>query len=751
MPQRGASGIPLFEPGQYTQQELTLSTLNDGIPDVWKVYYSLSTSDPAVANADYNSSGIMNLEKYRLNVHPFASAEPPQPVTPVKKDAKSVTTTAKVASSSAPPSLANGNFTGGVNIGNSTTNGGFTNASFHWSYNTKVDGWNALVGNQIEVWRDATGVQFVELNASGTSRGIEQKIASAKKGTSKAGTYVLSWRNLCRNQDQARDGDYKVHVFAKPADSDGSMGGVHVPTSTKAEDDLYKPLKQANYKQVKDWPQQFIVFTLTVEMLKNNPDVWVAFEPLSSATYGAFIAEVSLTSFEIVVPNVPDVTTSIDLPILAGSDVSDDAFAAPAAGITNGGGSPGIPRGQDFTPAFKPANELKIAKLEPGPTGGNGAEGAIIGIGASAILVPSKDPDCFYIRIPGLTAMSDGSRVSIKLKTTGAMDSLVPNESSNNNPAVEVELKYQVAPGAGAMSQKEYRTPTMILVSNKLDDTYSRSDRNVDYNIGTDDQPLVDDRTHIVTLGGKVQISSVNFYPKGQATPVALGVAHPGVEVKTEKSINVQVFRFSDSGATESKVLADMQVARETYAQAGISINFRNFIVNEVNSMIKTVEPPADLVNGSNVKVSPSSNAKWPSDAAKELLKTCGVVGPKNTLSIIYCADLRNNDGPVGGWAYIVANCLGQQADCANVALVWGQQQGYITIAHDIGHLLTNQPHFGKDYGYPPNSTAPNSVQISNNLMKINNKDPAPGPGSGCRIFPFQQNTMYGNITRWRL
>ena len=103
------------------------------------------------------------------------------------------------------------------------------------------------MGNQIEVWRDASGSQFVELNASGTSRGIEQKIASAKKGTSKAGTYVLSWRDLCRNQSQAGDGAYKVHVFAKPVDSDGRMGGVPVVTSPKPETYVYKPHKQASY------------------------------------------------------------------------------------------------------------------------------------------------------------------------------------------------------------------------------------------------------------------------------------------------------------------------------------------------------------------------------------------------------------------------------------------------------------------------------------------------------------------------
>ena len=34
-------------------------------------------------------------------------------------------------------------------------------------------------------------------------------------------------------------------------------------------------------------------------MLKNNPDVWIAFEPQSSATYGAFIAEVGLAPIDV--------------------------------------------------------------------------------------------------------------------------------------------------------------------------------------------------------------------------------------------------------------------------------------------------------------------------------------------------------------------------------------------------------------------------------------------------------------------
>ena len=41
-----------------------VSTLGDGIPDIWKTAHSLDVKDPNVAKGDYNHDGYSNLEKY---------------------------------------------------------------------------------------------------------------------------------------------------------------------------------------------------------------------------------------------------------------------------------------------------------------------------------------------------------------------------------------------------------------------------------------------------------------------------------------------------------------------------------------------------------------------------------------------------------------------------------------------------------------------------------------------------------------
>lgn len=164
--------IPLFDPNHFTAEQLATSTLNDGIPDVWKIYYGLSTTDATIANADYTGSGIMNAEKYQLNLYPLALADPPAPATPNKKTSSA----AKSAAKDAPAGLnfTNGSFTS-VTLGTNNNNkwsasgaAGYRDGkfgSFSWNYidstkGGKVDGWRAYKGNIIEIWK-IEGKQFV--------------------------------------------------------------------------------------------------------------------------------------------------------------------------------------------------------------------------------------------------------------------------------------------------------------------------------------------------------------------------------------------------------------------------------------------------------------------------------------------------------------------------------------------------------------------------------------------------------------
>lgn len=52
----GTADIPLFDPGKYNAEQLATSSLNDGIPDVWKTWYGLSVIDSTVLLRHFSAS-----------------------------------------------------------------------------------------------------------------------------------------------------------------------------------------------------------------------------------------------------------------------------------------------------------------------------------------------------------------------------------------------------------------------------------------------------------------------------------------------------------------------------------------------------------------------------------------------------------------------------------------------------------------------------------------------------------------------
>src|SRR5262244_3165096 len=47
------------------------STVNDGIPDSWKIKYGFDINDPTVASADPDGDGLTNLQEYQLGTNPL--------------------------------------------------------------------------------------------------------------------------------------------------------------------------------------------------------------------------------------------------------------------------------------------------------------------------------------------------------------------------------------------------------------------------------------------------------------------------------------------------------------------------------------------------------------------------------------------------------------------------------------------------------------------------------------------------------
>ena len=300
-----------------------MSSINDGIPDVWKDYYGFSLSDPELAQADYNGTGTSNPVKYLGNLWPLDST-PPQ-IQPKSKPApvkKSATPAAKAA---APPADAPGNLIKGGSFSGvdhplpNHQSKGYLGGGFDWGFvpEDKISGgWKALKGDKIEVWKTDDGKQFVELNANAANNGIEQKVNGIQPGT-----YVLTWRDMGRESANADGSNYGVFVFTKKKTQDTANNGKNAGALEGRTDILKPPYETAG--KWGDWKTKVVVFTVSAEDLKNN-NLWIAFKPRDEArTYGALIDDVIIFPLGVM----PDV-----LPVNSGFGecrVDSNGFAIP--------------------------------------------------------------------------------------------------------------------------------------------------------------------------------------------------------------------------------------------------------------------------------------------------------------------------------------------------------------------------------------------------------------------------------------
>lgn len=309
----GTPAIPVFDQAQYTAAELSTSILNDGIPDVWKTWYGLSVTDSTVANADYTGSGVMNREKFQLNIYPLAPAEPPEsPLTPKPAAKASPKTNQAPASTSTPsPRIGSSDFKGysGPLVLNHAANKGYP-LGFFYGWVDEIGGWKAYDGNVVEVWRPykavrvgrntypvPNGEQFVELDGRIGHFGIKQQITNAR-----AGTYIMSWMERGRSGSASGKNAYHVMVY----DPDKiSAPAVDVRSKRVAKETGFYQRQEFGQVSPTKWQQKYMVFTLSEKQIQENKiGFWLAFVPDNNNTYGVLIDKIRLSSVEIVQPKI---------------------------------------------------------------------------------------------------------------------------------------------------------------------------------------------------------------------------------------------------------------------------------------------------------------------------------------------------------------------------------------------------------------------------------------------------------------
>jgi hypothetical protein len=398
--------------------------------------------------------------------------------------------------------------------------------------------------------------------------------------------------------------------------------------------------------------------------------------------------------------------------------------------------------------SFKTATEMKIAKF----IGENDAFKYVSGTNPQAFTLDTKlEPDQFVVRLPGIRLPAPG-KLSLVIETTDPF-------SVHNDNATEIPLQWKENLG--------YVTPRQILVAHDADDDYPvgvehhiATPPTLDQLFGLDDTDQDDpdatkasDRTHLAALGGTIRIREIRYRPTDTLKPMQVRDPQLQQLVNAKHSLRVKAYYFPDSGATPERIINDVRIANDIYAQVGVRIQLEPgypkplpLPTGVTDSIVRAHEfapPNMDEQTRRAIVGTPASEGQ-------SLIEACDRTPAE--LSIIYCQQILDDrrEPTYAGYAYPSYAC--KLPNLSNSALVAGyiektDDQSIIStvasgmvmiLAHELGHLLTNEGHFGTDYPRRNDNQKAlipmRPLRTYHNLMKQGNPSRMPGIGSNCRL-----------------
>jgi len=335
------------------------------------------------------------------------------------------------------------------------------------------------------------------------------------------------------------------------------------------------------------------------------------------------------------------------------------------------------------------------------------------------------DADCFWVRVRLPEALGP---ISITIKTEGGED------ASHNDNATEVELLYEPI-------TQYWTTQTQILVSDPIiDNAYETTDRNGNKVPNN----AKNDRSHVVELGGKVIIESIKM---GNDALRPLGIELP---VKIKREVRMRFARLADTtlGTNENNAInptRNVRITNGRLAQVGIKIKqIGDFVVIPIQGgTVKAVDMvPSDPDDPNSTKVPTLGvEPRLIVDAYNNL----GTPVADNEILVVYCKHIFYtkviNSQDVSGLAtfqnWMLTNY--DEADAAtytNKVFLSGLFQKPFTMPHEIGHLLTNNGHYGINYAKDP---APPTHRVKHNLMRAGTVNDSVSIGDSKRLVGGQQ------------
>lgn len=358
----------------------------------------------------------------------------------------------------------------------------------------------------------------------------------------------------------------------------------------------------------------------------------------------------------------------------------------------------------------KPVSELVVADMEESLT----QEGGLV-LDGGVVAGFAGDPDRFYVRIPNLQG---NHTVTVKLSTVEN-----PDTSYNDDPT---ELKLYPVDGG-------YESKSQALVSGAIDAEIETLE-----NITPDnpDPSSRHKRTHNIQLGGKVRITDLVI--DGTALPMDIKIPVP-----VKKTVQLNFVVIDDAETPD--ITAELKSANEIYASTGIKLEKAGEPV--------TKPPLPGLPNQSSAS---ELNDLDISDLGR-YISHYGTTNSIEDIHVFYVKRLwhyiegREGEFPDQGYSVIEKSPgtisgeptpSAKETGDANNVFIGNARASFVTLAHEVGHVLTNEGHYGTNY-----ASGVSNRQESHNLMSgtTRNRFETDAITAKKRIYEMQREMIFNH------
>lgn len=342
-------------------------------------------------------------------------------------------------------------------------------------------------------------------------------------------------------------------------------------------------------------------------------------------------------------------------------------------------------QGKEVAGELVEMNSIKVSKMELALTlNKNG------GIIIDEDLNIDNDLDRFYIRIPNGALDFQGKQVAIFLKTSNP-------DAEYNDDETRIDL---------TIDGDNLITPSLILTSNDIDDDFTG-----DVEIGADD--VLNDRTHKITVGGKLMVSKLLVKSGDSETEYLLDHELPHSK---NKSVTLNFVILNDGTVNEQQAQTilerDFKVAKERYAQVGIEI------------LKGTVEikplPEGLLLPDGELRVNPTTDVQKLHSDVKAIITAYGTNDKNDDIHVFYSPiDIVGGPNNASLEGVGLNKFFNKPEDEGYLSNVFIKPSNWSTaLSHEVAHVLTNDGHIDQlDYMNHPQMVEYGSI-LGTNIMK---------------------------------